>query len=448
MMEELRTIRDRLGKKLSTLTPEEQQVKINSLDKSDPAKEKPRAPKRASTKAPLPKSQAQRMTVKISALPALKSKLPNVGTTIFSVMSKLAQETGAINLSQGFPDFPIDEKLSELTHAAMKAGHNQYAPMPGLPVLRDAIAAKVDRLYDFSYDPDTEITVTAGATQALFTALGAIVRPGDEVVIIDPAYDCYAPTVELFGGIPVHVRLGNDMKFDALALRKAVTRKTRVLMINTPHNPAGTILRDADMRAIADILRDTDIILISDEVYEHLVFDGEQHASAIRYPELRERAFVVYSFGKVFHATGWKMGYILAPKALMAEFRKVHQFNVFSVNTPMQFALAEYLKDPLHYEALPSFYQAKRDRFLIGLRASPFEPLPCEGSYFQLADYSKISDEPDLVFAKRLATEYGVAAIPLSPFYKDAPPEQRILRFCFAKQDETLDNAIEKLCAI
>jgi DNA-binding transcriptional MocR family regulator len=280
MMEELRTIRDRLGKKLSTLTPEEQQVKINSLDKSDPAKEKPRAPKRASTKAPLPKSQAQRMTVKISALPALKSKLPNVGTTIFSVMSKLAQETGAINLSQGFPDFPIDEKLSELTHAAMKAGHNQYAPMPGLPALRDAIAAKVERLYDFSYDPDTEITVTAGATQALFTALGAIVRPGDEVVIIDPAYDCYAPTVELFGGIPVHVRLGNDMKFDALALRKAVTRKTRVLMINTPHNPAGTILRDADMRAIADILRDTDIILISDEVYEHLVFDGEQHASS------------------------------------------------------------------------------------------------------------------------------------------------------------------------
>ena len=350
---------------------------------------------------------------------ALLSKLPNVGTTIFSVMSKLAQESGAINLSQGFPDFPIDEKLSELTHAAMRAGHNQYAPMPGLPALREAIAAKIERLYGFSYEPDTEVTVTAGATQALFTALGSIVRSGDEVVIIDPAYDCYAPAVELFGGTPVHVRLGSDMKFDADALRQAITTRTRVLMINTPHNPAGTILRDADMRAIAEVLRGTDIILI-----------------------------VVYSFGKVFHATGWKTGYILAPEALMAEFRKVHQFNVFSVNTPMQYALAEYLKDPVHYEMLPRFYQAKRDRFLIGLRASPFEPLHCEGSYFQLADYSKISDEPDLVFAKRLATEYGVAAIPLSPFYKDPPPGQRLLRFCFAKQDETLDNAIEKLCAI
>lgn len=379
---------------------------------------------------------------------ALLSKLPNVGTTIFSVMSKLAQESGAINLSQGFPDFPIDEKLSELTHAAMRAGHNQYAPMPGLPALREAIAAKIERLHGFSYEPDTEVTVTAGATQALFTALGSIVRSGDEVVIIDPAYDCYAPAVELFGGTPVHVRLDSDMKFDTHALRQAITTRTRILMINTPHNPAGTILRDADMRMIADILRGTDIILISDEVYEHLVFDREQHASAISYPELRDRAFVVYSFGKVFHATGWKMGYILAPKALMTEFRKVHQFNVFSVNTPMQYALAEYLKDPLHYEMLPRFFQAKRDRFLIGLRASPFEPLHCEGSYFQLADYSKISDEPDLVFAKRLATEYGVATIPLSPFYKDPPPGQRLLRFCFAKQDETLDNAIEKLCAI
>lgn len=379
---------------------------------------------------------------------SLKSKLPHVGPSIFSVMSRLAQESGAINLSQGFPDFPIDEKLSELTYAAMKAGHNQYAPMPGLPALLEAIATKVERLYGFGYDPDTEITVTAGATQALFTTLGAIVRSGDEVVIIDPAYDCYAPTVELFGGTPVHVRLGSDMKFDADALRGAITPRTRVLMINTPHNPAGTILRDEDMRAIVDILRGTDIILVSDEVYEHLVFEGEPHASAIRYPELRDRAFVVYSFGKVFHATGWKMGYTLAPKALMAEFRKVHQFNVFSVNTPMQYALAEYLKDPLHYEMLPQFYQGKRDRFLIGLRASPFEPLPCEGSYFQLADYSKISDEPDLLFAKRLATEHGVAAIPLSPFYKDPPPDQRLLRFCFAKQDETLDNAIEKLCAI
>ena len=363
-------------------------------------------------------------------------------------MSKLAQETGAINLSQGFPDFPIDEKLSSLVHAAMSAGHNQYAPMPGLPALRDAITTKVERLYGFGYEPDTEVTITAGGTQAIFTALGAIVQLGDEVIIVDPAYDCYAPTVALFGGQPVHVRLGSDMKFDADAVQRAITPRTRVLMINTPHNPAGTILRDADMQRIAAMLRGTNIILISDEVYEHLVFDGEPHASAINYPDLRERAFVIFSFGKVFHTTGWKMGYALAPKELMAEFRKVHQFNVFSVNTPIQHALAEYLKDPLNYENVPRFYEDKRDRFVIGLRTSRFEPLACEGSYFQLADYSRISDEPDIEFAKRVTREFGVAAIPIGPFYKNAPAGQRILRFCFAKQDETLDNAIEKLCAI
>ena len=378
----------------------------------------------------------------------LRSKLPHVGTTIFTVMSKLAQEFGAINLSQGFPDFPIDEKLSALVHAAMAAGHNQYAPMPGLLGLREAIASKVNRLYGFGYDPDTEVTVTAGGTQAIFTALGAVVQPGDEVIIVDPAYDCYSPTVELFGGRPVHVRLGSDMKFDADAVQRAITPKTRMLMINTPHNPAGTILRDADMKRIADMLRGTDILLLSDEVYEHLVFDGEPHASVINYPELRERAFVIFSFGKVFHATGWKMGYALAPKELMTEFRKVHQFNVFSANTPIQHALAEYLKEPLNYETVPGFYEDKRDRFLIGMRTSRFEPLACEGSYFQLADYSRISDEPDTDFAKRVTKEFGVAAIPVSVFYKDPPRDQRILRFCFAKQDETLDNAIEKLCAI
>jgi methionine aminotransferase len=379
---------------------------------------------------------------------ALRSKLPRVGTTIFTVMSKLAQEHGAINLSQGFPDFPIDEALIDLVHAAMKAGHNQYAPMPGLPALREAIAAKVGRLYGFTYDPGTEVTVTAGGTQAIFTTLGAIVRPGDEVIIVDPAYDCYAPTVDLFGGSPVHVRLGADMRFDAVAVKRAITPRTRMLMINTPHNPAGTILRDADMRAIASMLRDTDILLLSDEVYEHLVFDGEPHASVIRYPELRERSFVVFSFGKVFHTTGWKVGYVLAPTELMTEFRKVHQFNVFSASAPIQHALSEYLKDPLHYETVPGFYEEKRDRFVIGLRASRFEPLACEGSYFQLADYSGISDEPDTEFAERLTREHGVAAIPLSVFYRDPPPGQRILRFCFAKQGETLDNAIEKLCAI
>ena len=384
----------------------------------------------------------------MSSRQPLRSKLPHVGTTIFTVMSKLAQECGAINLSQGFPDFPIDEKLSDLVHAAMSAGHNQYAPMPGLPSLREAIAAKVNRLYGFSYDPDTEVTVTAGGTQAIFTALGAVVQPGDEVIIVDPAYDCYAPTVELFGGKPVHVRLGSDMKFDADAVQSAITPRTRMLMINTPHNPAGTILRDADMKRITHMLQGTDILLLSDEVYEHLVFDGEPHASAINYPELRERAFIIFSFGKVFHTTGWKMGYALAPKEVMAEFRKVHQFNVFSANTPIQHALAEYLKEPLHYETVPGFYEDKRDRFLIGLRTSRFEPLACEGSYFQLADYSRISDEADLDFAKRVAKEFGIAAIPISVFYKDAPKDQRILRFCFAKQDETLDNAIEKLCAI
>jgi methionine aminotransferase len=378
----------------------------------------------------------------------LISKLPHVGTTIFTVMSKLAQECGAINLSQGFPDFPIDSALIDLVDKAMRAGHNQYAPMPGLPALREAIAAKAQRLYGYSYDPETEVTVTAGGTQAIFTALGAVVHPGDEVIIIDPAYDCYAPTVELFGGRPVHVRLGSDMKFDADAVKAAITPRTRMLMINTPHNPAGTILRDADMRRIADLLRGTDILLLSDEVYEHLVFDGEPHASAINYPELRERAFVIFSFGKVFHATGWKMGYAMAPRALMAEFRKVHQFNVFSANTPMQHALATYMQEPAHYEQVSAFYQAKRDRFAAGMRGSRFTLLPCEGSYFQTADYSAISDEGDRAFAERVAREFGVATIPLSPFYKEPPPGQRLLRFCFAKQDATLDAAIEKLCRI
>ena len=376
------------------------------------------------------------------------SKLPHVGTTIFTVMSKLAQECGAINLSQGFPDFPIDEALTDLVEKAMRAGHNQYAPMPGVPALREAIVAKVQRSYGFAYDAEAEVTVTAGGTQAIFTALAAVVHPGDEVIIVDPAYDCYAPTVELFGGRPVHVRLGADMRFDAEAVKAAITPRTRMLVINTPHNPAGTILRDADMRRIAEMLRGTDILLLSDEVYEHLVFDGEPHASAIRYPDLRERAFVIFSFGKVFHATGWKMGYALAPRELMAGFRRVHQFNVFSANTPVQHALAEYLKEPANYASVPGFYEEKRDRFLVGLRASRFEPLACEGSYFQLADYSRISDEPDVEFARRLAREHGVAAIPISVFYKEPPPGQRILRFCFAKREETLDNAIEQLCAI
>lgn len=379
---------------------------------------------------------------------ALPSKLPRVGTTIFTVMSKLAAECGAINLSQGFPDFPIDPVLIGLVDKAMREGHNQYAPMPGAPALREAIAAKVQRLYGFLYDPETEVTITAGGTQAIFTAIGAVVHPGDEVIIVDPAYDCYAPTVELFGGKPVHVRLGDDMKFDAGAVKAAMTARTRMLMINTPHNPAGTILRDADMRRIADLLRGTDILVLSDEVYEHLVFDGEPHCSAISYPELRDRAFVIFSFGKVFHATGWKMGYALAPGELMAGFRKVHQFNVFSASTPMQHALATYMKDSARYEQVPAFYQAKRDRFAKGMAQSRFKLLPCQGSYFQTADYSAISAADDRTFAEELTRTIGVAAIPLSPFYKEPPPDQRLLRFCFAKQDATLDAAIEKLCRI
>lgn len=376
------------------------------------------------------------------------SKLPNVGTTIFAVMSQLAQEHGAINLGQGFPDFPIDDRLSDLVHAAMRAGHNQYAPMPGLPALREAIAAKVDRLYDHAYDPGSEVTVASGGTQAIFTIIASMVHAGDEVIIVDPAYDCYAPAVELFGGKAVHVRLDADMRFDHDAVAKAITPRTRMLMINTPHNPAGTILRDADMQRIAATLRGTDILLLSDEVYEHLVFDGVPHASVIRYPELRERAFVVFSFGKVFHATGWKMGYALAPKELMAEFRKAHQFNVFSVSTPMQHALATYIADPANYTGVPALYQAKRDRFAKGMQGSRFRLLPCEGSYFQTADYSAISDDDDRAFAERLTREFGVASIPLSPFYRHPRADQRLLRFCFAKRDDTLDAAIEKLCRI
>lgn len=375
-------------------------------------------------------------------------KLPQVGTTIFSVMSQLAQETGAINLAQGFPDMPLDERLFRLVDEAMRAGHNQYAPMPGVAALREALVTKAERLYGHAYDAGSEVTVTAGATQALFTIIGALVRPGDEVIIIDPAYDCYAPAVKLFGGIPVHVRLNDAMGFEIEALRAALTPRTRALMINTPHNPGGGILRASDMHDIAELLRDNDVVLISDEVYEHLVFDGEEHASVIGIPELRERAFVVFSFGKVFHATGWKLGYVFAPKVLMDLFRKVHQFNVFSVNTPMQYALAEYLHDPAHYDALSSFFQAKRDHFAKGLSTSRFRLLPCAGSYFQVLDYSAISDESDMLFATRLAKEHGVASIPLSPFYNDPPSSLRLLRFCFAKQDATLDAAIERLCRI
>ncbi len=378
----------------------------------------------------------------------LESKLPRVGTTIFSVMSQLALEHRAVNLGQGFPDFAVDPMLTELVAAAMRDGHNQYAPMPGLYALREAVSTKAERLYGHRYDPAEEVTITAGATQAIFTALAAVIRPGDEVIIIDPAYDCYAPAVELFGGIPVHVRPDTGLRFDAHAVEQAISPRTRLLVINTPHNPAGTTLHDADMQGIAQLLHGTDILLLSDEVYEHLVFDGRAHASAIRYPALRSRAFVVFSFGKVFHATGWKVGYAFAPQNLMHEFRKAHQFNVFSVNTPVQHALSAYVQDPAKHQGLAAFFQAKRDRFAGALKESRFKLLPCEGSYFQLADYSAISDAPDVEFAQQLTRSHGVAGIPLSPFYHEPPHGQRLLRFCFAKEDATLDAAIEKLCRI
>jgi methionine transaminase len=387
------------------------------------------------------------MPQRISHIAAI-DKLPQVGATIFSVMSQLAAEVGAINLSQGFPDFPLDPVLVDLAATAMRSGHDQYAPMPGLPMLREAIAAKVQRTRKVGYDPATEITVTAGATQAIFTCMGALVRPGDEVIIIDPAYDCYAPAVRLFGGVPVHVQLDRQMCFDGDAVAAAITPRTRLLMINTPHNPGGGILGAADMDRIAAMLDGTDIVLISDEVYEHIIFDGEPHASAMLHPGLRERAFVLFSFGKTYHATGWKIGHALAPVPLMQLFRKVHQFNVFSVNTPMQHALAAYMLQEPDHEGLAPFYQRKRDRFREGLAASRFRLLPCAGSYFQLADFSDISQEDDVAFAHRLAREHGVAAIPLSPFYEKAPEDLRVLRFCFAKQDATLDAAITKLCLV
>ncbi|MDX9750184.1 MAG: methionine aminotransferase [Flavobacteriales bacterium] len=383
-----------------------------------------------------------------TTVPVPADKLPGVGTTIFAIMTQLAQDVGAINLSQGFPEQPIDPALIALVNAALTSGHNQYAPMPGLPALREALAAKAHRLYGHAYDPGTEVTITAGATQALFTALGAIVHPGDEVVIIDPAYDSYAPAVRLFGGVPVHVPLDATMHMDHAAVKAAIGPRTRAVMINSPHNPGGTILRAADLDALYAAIAATDAVLISDEVYEHMVFDGEPHASVIAHAGLRERAFVVFSFGKVFHATGWKMGYVYAPRELMALFRKVHQFNVFCVSHPLQHAFTGYLSEPAHYMGLPAYFQQRRDRFAGGLRQSRFRLLPCEGSYFQLADYSAISDEPDRAFAERLAREHGVASIPLSPFYAEPPVDSRLLRFCFAKTDATLDAAIERLCAI
>jgi len=377
----------------------------------------------------------------------IRTKLPKVGTTIFTVMSQLAAEHGAVNLGQGFPDFDVPQRLVDALAAAMRAGHNQYAPMTGIPALRQAIAEKTERVYGHLPDADAEITVTSGATEAIFNAVHAVVRAGEEVIVLDPAYDSYEPAIELAGAVAVHVPL-DPATFapDWQRVRDAVTPKTRMLIVNSPHNPSGAMFGAADMQAIAELLRDTGIFLLSDEVYEHIVFDGARHESALRWPELRERAFVVSSFGKTYHCTGWKLGYCIAPPALSAEFRKVHQYNVFCTFAPAQHAFAEMLREePEHYEQLGAFYQAKRDAFAAQLAATRLKCLPVPGGYFQLVDYSAVSDLDDAAFCRWLTIEKGVAAIPLSPFYATPPAGQRLARLCFAKNDATLDAAVERL---
>lgn len=377
----------------------------------------------------------------------LQSKLPKVGTTIFTVMSQLAQEHGAVNLGQGFPDFEVPARLVEELDRAMRAGHNQYAPMTGVPALRQAIAAKTLRVYGHQPDADGEVTVTSGATEAIFNAIHAVVRAGDEVVVLDPCYDCYEPAIDLAGARAVHVPL-DPATFapDWQRVREAIGPRTRMLMINSPHNPSGAMLSAQDMVELAAILEGTGIFLLSDEVYEHIVFDGARHESVLRWPALRDRAFVVSSFGKTYHCTGWKVGYCIAPPALTAEFRKVHQYNVFCTFAPAQHAFAAMLDaEPEHYEQLGAFYQAKRDRFREQLASTRLRPLPVPGGYFQLVDYSAVSDLDDAAFCRWLTVEHGVAAIPLSPFYEAPPPGQRLARLCFAKNPATLDAAIGRL---
>lgn len=376
----------------------------------------------------------------------IESKLPKVGTTIFTVMSQLAAEHKAINLGQGFPDFDGPLLLREALTRAMAEGKNQYSAMAGIPKLREQIAIKTERLYARPVNPDTEITVTSGATEALFAAIALLVRPGDEIVVLDPCYDCYEPAIELNGGRAVHVPLTPpDFSVDWQQVNSACTSRTRAIIVNTPHNPCGSVFAASDLDALAEIARRHDLLVIADEVYEHIIFDGRSHQSVLRHPELAERSFVISSFGKTYHCTGWKVGYCIAPPALSLEFRKVHQYLTFCTFQPAQWALAEVLAaDPQHYLDLPAFYQAKRDRFTELLSRSRFRLLPVAGAYFQIADYSEISDRDDLSFCEWLTREIGVAAIPVSAFY-ESPPELRLIRFCFAKTEQTLVAAAERL---
>ena len=391
------------------------------------------------------------MTLTTPYTPVLRSRLPDVGTTVFSVMSALAAKHAAVNLGQGFPDFDCDPKLVQAVTSAMTAGLNQYPPMPGVPALRQAISAKLEALYGGHYDANTEITVTAGATQAIITAILAIVHPGDEVIVLEPCYDSYVPNIELAGGTVVRVPLTPGTfrpDFDKIA--SAITPRTRAIIVNSPHNPSATVWNRADMLKLQDILASTEVLLISDEVYEHMVFDannGQTHHSAASFPRLAARAFIVSSFGKTYHVTGWKVGYVAAPAALTSEFRKVHQFNVFTVNTPVQHALAAYMANAQPYLGLPEFYQRKRDLFRAGLAHTRFKLLPSEGGYFQCVDISSVSDLNEADFCQWLTTEIGVAAIPLSAFYGSGF-DQRLVRFCFAKKDETLKSALARLAQL
>jgi len=380
--------------------------------------------------------------------PTIQSKLPNVGTTIFTVMSTLAVQYNAINLGQGFPDYEMSSELTNLVNEAMQKGNNQYVHMNGLPLLRQRLAEKVQDLYTTKINAETDITITPGGTYALYTALTTIIQPGDEVIVFEPAYDCYIPTIELNGGVPILIALTHPTyAIDWDLVKQKITNKTKAIIINSPHNPTGSVLSAADIIQLQNIVSNTGIFIISDEVYEHLIFDGKQHESILKYPDLLERAFVCFSFGKVYHCTGWKMGYCIAPENLMKEFRKVHQFNCFTCNSPVQVALAEFLKQKENYLQLGNFLQQKRDYFFDLMKQTKFTPIPSFGSYFQLYSYVNISNESEKIFAIRLTKEYGVATIPTSAFYKNEI-DNKTLRFCFTKKEETLERAVERLAKV